>query len=117
MLRIVDANLDRAGEGLRFLEDVARFLLDDSRLSQQLKTIRHDILRGDWPLHKQLIQSRDSESDVGINIEPPGEDKQRELSLTIMANARRVQESLRVLEEMAKVPDITLELDPEKFKP
>jgi len=116
MLRIIDANLDRAGEGLRFLEDVARFLLDDNQLSQQLKTLRHDILRGDWPFHRQLIQSRDSESDVGINIEAAGEEKQRELPLTVMANTRRVQESLRVLEETAKIPGLPLELDEEKFK-
>ncbi|GAH83429.1 unnamed protein product, partial [marine sediment metagenome] len=76
MLRIIDANLDRVGEGLRLLEDVARFLLNDGALSQQLKTMRHELLRGDWPFHQQLIQSRDSESDVGINIEAPGEEKQ-----------------------------------------
>ena len=116
MLRIIDANLDRIGEGLRLLEDVARFLLNDSALSQQLKAMRHELLRGDWSFHQQLIQSRDSEGDVGINIEAPGEEKQRELPITIMANARRVQESLRVLEELAKVPDTKPELDPEKFK-
>jgi len=33
-----------------------------------------------------------------------------------VANARRVQEALRVLEELAKVPDTTPELDSEKFK-
>ena len=116
MLRIIDANLDRIGEGLRLLEDVARFLLNDSALSQQLKTMRHELLRGDWPFHQRLIQSRNSEGDVGINIEAPGEEKQRELPITVMANARRVQESLRVLEELAKVPDTKPELDPEKFK-
>jgi len=116
MLRIIDANLDRIGEGLRLLEDVARFLLNDGALSQQLKTIRHELLRGDWSFHQRLIQSRNSEGDVGINIEAPGEEKQRELPTTIMANARRVQESLRVLEELAKVPGTKPELDPEKFK-
>jgi thiamine-phosphate pyrophosphorylase len=34
----------------------------------------------------------------------------------VVANARRVQESLRTLEELAKVPGITPKLDPEKFK-
>ncbi len=116
MLRIIDANLDRIGEGLRLLEDVARFLLNDGDLSQQLKTMRHELLRGDWPFHQQLIQSRDSGSDVGINIKVPGEEKQRELPVTVMANARRVQESLRVMEEVAKIPDTRPELDPEKFK-
>jgi len=116
MCRIIDANLDRIGEGLRLLEDVARFLLNDSNLTEQLKTMRHELLRGDWPFHRQLIQSRDSGGDIGMDIEARGEPNQRELPITVMANARRVQESLRVLEELAKTPDITPQLDSAKFK-
>ncbi|MFC2003415.1 thiamine phosphate synthase [Chloroflexota bacterium] len=115
-LRIIDANLDRIGEGLRLLEDVARLLLNDSALTQQLKTMRHELLHGDWQFHRQLLQSRDSEGDVGINIEARGEERQRELPIAVMANARRVQESLRVMEELAKIPDTTPQLDTEKFK-
>ncbi len=113
MLRIIDANLDRIGEGLRFLEDVARFLLDDRVLTEQLKTMRHELLRGDWSFHRQLLQSRQAESDVGASIE---EEQQRDLPMAVVANARRVQESLRVLEELAKIPDTAPKLDPEKFK-
>jgi len=64
--RIIDASLNRAAEGLRFLEDTARFVLNDAALTEQLKTIRHEIITGDWPFHQQLIQSRDSQGDVGI---------------------------------------------------
>jgi len=113
-LRIIDANLNRIGEGLRFLEDLARLLLNDATLTQQLKTMRHEMLRGDWSFHQQLLQARNSEGDVGISIEAPGEEKQRELPIMVVANARRVQESLRVLEEMAKIPEV--KLDSEKFK-
>lgn len=113
-LRIIDANLNRLGEGLRFLEDVCRLLLNDTALTQQLKNMRHDTIRGEWSLHQQLLQARDSEGDVGIDLAVPGEQKQRELPITIVANARRVQESLRVMEELAKIPGITL--DSEKFK-
>jgi len=115
-LRIIDANLNRIGEGLRLLEDIARLVLNDATLTQQLKTMRHEILKGDWSFHQQLLQARDSESDVGISIEVPGDEKQRGLPITAMANARRVQESLRILEEVAKVPATTLKLDSEKFK-
>ena len=113
-LRIIDANLNRIGEGLRLLEDVSRLLLNDSVLTQQLKNMRHEMVRGDWTLHQQFLQARDSEGDVGIDLEVPGEEKQRELPVTIVANARRVQESLRVVEELAKIPGTSL--DPEKFK-
>ncbi len=115
-LRIIDANLNRAGEGLHLLEDLARLMLNDAGLSQQLKTIRHEIVRGDWSFNQQLLQSRDSEGDVGIDIEAPGEEKQRELPIMVVANARRVQESLRILEELSKIPGTIPKLEPEKFK-
>ncbi|MFC2048296.1 thiamine phosphate synthase [Chloroflexota bacterium] len=115
-LRIIDANLNRVGEGLRLLEEIARLLLNDVTLTEQLKNMRHELLRGDSAFHQQLLQFRDSESDVGIEIEVPGEDKEKELPLVLIANSRRAQESLRVLEELAKVPGGTLKLDPEKFK-
>ena len=41
-LRIIDANLNRMGEGLRVLEDAARFLLNNAVLSEELKTLRHE---------------------------------------------------------------------------
>lgn len=115
-LRIIDANLNRVGEGLRLLEDIARLLLNDAVLTEQLKTMRHELIRGDYSFHQQLLQSRDVEGDVGIDIEVPAEEKERGLPLVLVANARRVQESLRALEELAKVPGITPKLDSEKFK-
>ncbi len=115
-LRIIDANLNRAGEGLHLLEELARLVLDDAGLTQQLKTMRHEILEGDWSFNQQLVQSRDSASDVGIDIEAWGEEKHRELPIMVVANARRVQEALRILEELAKIPGTTPQLDAEKFK-
>ena len=72
--RIIDANLNRAGEGLHLLEELARMILNDAALTQQLKTIRHEILRGDLAFNQQLIQARDAASDVGFDIEVAGED-------------------------------------------
>ena len=115
-LRIIDANLNRAGEGLHLLEEVARLVLNDAGLTQRLKTIRHEILEGDWSFNQQLIQARDSAGDVGVDIEAWGEEKHRELPTTVVANARRVQESLRILEELAKIPDAAPPMDSEKFK-
>ncbi len=115
-LRIIDANLNRLGEGLRLLEEIARLLLNDAALTQQLKTMRHELIIGDSSFQQQLLQSRDSKGDVGIDIEVPGEEKERELPMVLVANARRVQESLRTLEELAKVPGTAARLDSEKFK-
>lgn len=113
-LRIVDANLNRTGESLRLLEDIARLLLNDAVLTEQLKAMRHELATKELSIKKQLLQARDSKGDVGVSIEVQQQDKERELSATIIANARRAQESLRVIEELAKVPGI--DLDPDKFK-
>ncbi len=113
-LRIVDANLNRIGESLRLLEDIARLLLNDAVLTEQLKAMRHELATKELSIKKQLLQARDSKGDVGVSIEVQQQDKERELSATIIANARRAQESLRVIEELAKIPGIDLEAD--KFK-
>ena len=63
-LRIIDANLNRIGEGLRVLEELARLMLNDAILTQQLKNMRHDLVRHDWQMQQQLLQARDSEGDV-----------------------------------------------------
>ncbi len=112
VLRIIDANLDRIGEGLRLLEDLARFALNDASLTRQLKDMRHDLLISDWQFQQRLLQARDSAGDVGADIEAAGEEKERELPIMAVANARRVQEALRVTEELAKATN----LDPGKFK-
>ena len=113
-LRIIDANLNRIGEGLRVLEDVARLLLDDTALSQRLKDMRHRMVRVDLSLEQQFLEARDSEGDVGIDLEVSGEEKYKDVQATVVANARRVQEAMRVMEELAKNPGVPLESD--KFK-
>ena len=111
ILRIIDANLNRAGEGLRVLEEFARMSLNNVMLTQRLKNIRHDILVTDSSLQEQLIRARDAENDVGSEIKSPGQDKQANSRSIIVANARRAQESLRVLEETAKVYSTELDTD------
>ena len=111
ILRIIDANMNRMSEGLRVLEEFARLSLNDAVLTQQLKDMRHEILLVASHLQEQLIQARDSEGDVGAGMEVPGEEKTRDNQTIIVANARRVQESLRVMEELAKKPGIGLKSD------
>ncbi|OGO37167.1 MAG: hypothetical protein A2147_00275 [Chloroflexi bacterium RBG_16_57_8] len=110
-LRIIDANLNRASEGLRVLEDIARLALNDAAISAQLKTIRHGLVRTSPGFQRALVESRDAVGDVGRDTEVVGEDKTRDLQSVLVANARRVQESLRVIEELAKLPAIAAELD------
>lgn len=115
MLRIYDANLNRVGEGLRVLEEVARFLLNDPDLTERLKSMRHELVRGCSLLESQLLSSRNSEGDVGVLSEVPGEAERRDIPAIVTANARRVQESLRVLEEFSKIPNV-IPLDSARIK-
>ena len=116
ILRIIDANLNRASEGLRVLEDIARLALNDAVISEQLKTMRHRLVEGDLALNKQLIGARDAEGDVGINLKAQGQAEEKELPLVLVANSRRVQESLRTIEELARSSEVRPKLDSESFK-
>ena len=112
--RVIDANLNRFGEGLRVIEDIARLIVEDAEITEKLKTIRHQIVRGTDSFNTRLIDGRESESDVGVNLEVKGESKTRSLPALLVANSRRAQESLRVLEEMARLGD--LQLDSTKYQ-
>jgi thiamine-phosphate pyrophosphorylase len=104
--RVVDANLNRAREGLRVLEEIARFVLDDAGLTARLKEMRHsltaaaDNLPGGLP---ELVRSRDSAGDVGAGSWTPGEKNRESLLAVAVANLKRVQEAARVLEEFGKL--------------
>ncbi len=107
-LRIVDENINRLGEGLRVLEEFARMTLNDVTLTQELKDIRHQTVVVNKGLQKRLLQARDTKTDVGRNMKVKGEEKSTDVSKIITANAKRAQESLRVLEELAKNPELKL---------
>ncbi len=106
MQRIIDANLNRLAEGLRVLEDIARFALNDVPLTQELRSLRHQLLKNIKPLERGLLSSRDSAGDIGAGQESPLAPKRETMASLVMANARRAQEALRVLEEFAKLPEM-----------
>jgi thiamine-phosphate pyrophosphorylase len=110
---MIDANLNRSSEGLRVLEDVARFLLNDAELRQRLRTLRHDLARETKSLRVKLLSPRDAEHNGGRPY-PSGENKLDRETIAlpslldlVTANAKRVEEALRVIEELAKLPEIS----------
>jgi thiamine-phosphate pyrophosphorylase len=119
-LRIIDANLNRSSEGLRVLEDVARFLINDVELSHRLRTLRHDLARETKSLGLGILSQRDSEHDVGARMgagyEPKAKQSLQDLSGLVTANAKRVEESLRVVEELAKLPEVSSMLNSASFE-
>jgi len=116
MLRILDVNLNRIGEGLRLLEDITRFILNDPELSEQLKNMRHELLPKDRSLQKRLLSARKAGEDVGAFLDIDSEAERADTVSLVSANSRRVQQSLRVLEELAKVQGDDFGLDWDKFK-
>lgn len=117
--RIVDANLNRGREGLRVLEDFARFVCNDAVLSERWKTLRHDLVSAESQLpdmdfrgrtsgphagvRGSLLSNRDTAHDVGTQISTAGEMSRHSISDVVMANCRRIQEALRSLEEYGKL--------------
>ena len=106
LARILDASANRAREGLRVVEDYARFALDDPGLTRRLKEVRHrlaDALRGLGP--DLLLTSRDTRGDVGTHIMTPSEAVRESPRAVLTANFKRTAEALRSLEEYAKLLD------------
>ncbi len=110
--RAVDANFNRAREGLRVIEDIARFVLDCKEVVQNIKNMRSEIAYIQKK-YKDFLFFRDTEADVGTALTSVIEKDRDSLEDIVNANIKRVQESLRVLEEMFKVIDISESL---KFK-
>ena len=102
-LRIIDANSNRVREGLRVVEDISRFVLNDKNTALELKKIRHNITNSLKKFNINFIISRDSVKDVGISIKISSESKRTGFIELIKANMQRVEEGLRVLEETTKI--------------
>lgn len=102
LLRILDANLNRAREGLRVCEDVVRFGYDDPALSLRLKRLRHGVTTAGRRLPvpwRALLAARGVARDVGRrtgHLMPP---RGRGVPALFLANSQRAKEALRVLEE------------------
>jgi len=102
--RIIDANINRAKEGLRVCEEVTRFILEDRNLTAEFKKIRHriDALLEYLPKSIKLMRERKSLKDVGSKIYL-NELERKNYQDIFFANIQRVKESIRVLEEFTKL--------------
>jgi thiamine-phosphate pyrophosphorylase len=103
LLRILDANANRAREALRVIEDYARFALDDANLSEDLKGLRHELSAATKTLLPAAILHRDTPGDVGTTISAAPEMRRSDLAEIITAAGKRLGEALRSIEECLKV--------------
>lgn len=104
LARILDASANRAREALRVVEDYCRFALDDEFLTREAKQLRHDLAAALAELPVQLLlEARETQSDVGTQIRAFSQQSRHSLRSVVLMNSKRLQESMRSLEEHAKV--------------
>ncbi len=109
LLRLIDAAANRAGEGLRVVEDYVRFVLDDRHLTRLCKSLRHDLATAIEAINRQhRLAARETRGDVGTDISTPQETTRETLQSVPRANIRRAIESFRSLEETSKLHDSEL---------
>ena len=101
--RIIDANLNRAREALRVIEEYCRFALNHPGLTARTKQMRHtlcqtmDSLNGD-----QLLTCRDTVGDVGTCTHVSKQLVRTSLDDCLVAGCKRVTEALRALTEVTQ---------------
>ncbi|MBW3042455.1 thiamine phosphate synthase [Prochlorococcus marinus] len=100
--QLIDANLDRAREGLRVMEDWCRFGLKRKDFSIQIKDWRHQL-----SAHHHIIyrKARLTSRDPAMGVSHPLQKNRLTPEAIFIANSSRVQEALRVIEEFTRITD------------
>jgi len=98
--RIIDANFNRAREGLRVVEDFSRFILDDANLSSDIKKTRHNLDLISRDIYPKLIACRNSSEDIFRKTKEPAK---KDVNSVVISNIKRAEESVRTLEEFSKI--------------
>ena len=103
VLRIMDANANRALEGIRVCEDIVRFHLEAPDAFRRLRMLRHAVARTLTRLpggSAHLVRSRNSEHDLGKRSPAS---RVASLEQLLLINLQRTKESLRTLEECSRL--------------
>ena len=111
--RILDANINRAAEGMRVLEDLARFLLDRKDLCGAIKQCRHEIRS---ITQSDIVWSRDTSGDAGITHTTPREETREHVSDIAAAAGNRCAEALRMIEEILKLDNRGSEIETIRYR-
>jgi len=103
LFRMIDANANRALEGLRVCEDVARFHWGDAASVRRVRALRHAVARAVRALPVSaagLAEVRAGRRDVGRRAAAEAADS---LERVLVVNLQRAKEALRVLEECCRM--------------
>ena len=100
--QLIDANLDRAREGLRVMEDWCRFGIKRSDFSIQIKDWRQQLGAHHHNIYRK---ARLTSKDPALGVKHPLQKNRSTPEDIFIANSSRVQEALRVLEEFTRLTD------------
>ena len=103
VLRVLDANSNRAREGLRVCEDLVRFCVGSERQFQHVRSLRRALnakLRRLPVKPADVVRFRDSQRDPGRLSRSPSVQSVEHL---LLINLQRTKEALRVLEESCRL--------------
>lgn len=103
VLRLIDANANRALEGLRVCEDIIRFHVESPRAFHRTRALRHAVAHAVDRLpvsHADLARARASGRDIGKQAPAS---RVASLECLLLINFRRAKEALRTLEECSRL--------------
>jgi len=105
--RILDASINRANEGIRTIEEYARFEIESLSHSESFKSMRHELTRlvNEHLSRSVLLSARNTPDDIGTVIRTAAEYERATKTQIVAAAAARIQQSLRVIEEYGKTID------------
>lgn len=117
--RVLDACANRAAEGLRTIEDVARLVREDAWAAAQLKSLRHELGRVvDCLPRMERLAARCTHTDAGTGLLGSAENQRADWQSIVSAASERVAQSLRSLEEFSKIfdPNIALQFKQLRYR-
>jgi thiamine-phosphate pyrophosphorylase len=115
--RILDAAANRAAEGLRTVEEYARFFRDDGPLMAELKSLRHALATATSRVDRhRLLAARDTSGDCGTAVGTDSERSRSGAGDVVAAALARTQQALRCLEEYGKILSVPLAEEAERLR-
>ncbi|MBN1970000.1 MAG: thiamine phosphate synthase [Candidatus Delongbacteria bacterium] len=109
--RQIDVLINRCQEGLRVVDEIIRFWLGDIPTLTRLKTIRHNLRNVFNVSDVLLLSSRDTETDPGFKFSIKTERERKSVVDILKASFKRVIESVRVMEELGKIPYLNVSMN------
>lgn len=106
--RIIDVNVNRLDESLKFTEDIIRFSLQNKKLLSNIRKIRNDFLKIKKALPLgEIVTFRKSMHDLGRKAQFDLRLKKTPNDV-ITANITRAKEAARIIEETLKTHNIAI---------